>query len=326
VARAAKGRAAGPEAHRLFLLGRHLIDRANPDDTALAIDQLEEAVRLEPDYALAWAELGGACANLANYGTTSGEGLWTRARTAVERSLVLEPDLAEGHARLGWLRLYHDWDWIGARTSLARALELSPRDSAALLAMGTLLYSMGRYEESVEMGRRAVEHDPLNARAHHILGIRLRNLGRDGEAEQEFRAALALVPQRAYTRGSLGLSLAALGRTEEALAEVSREPAAPMRFWALAQIGHALGRAAESDAALEELIAQHSDTAAYQVAEVCAARGQIDRAFEWLERARVQQDPGLIGTLGSPPLRTLHGDPRWREFLKAMKLDNSPTG
>ena len=90
------------------------------------------------------------------------------------------------------------------------------------------------------------------------------------------------------------------------------------RFWAQAIIHHAAGRHAESEAALQELIAKHQVNAAYQVAEVYAARGEVDLAFAWLERAYVQRDPGLSFMKIEPLFPSLHADPRWGAFLRKM--------
>jgi len=90
------------------------------------------------------------------------------------------------------------------------------------------------------------------------------------------------------------------------------------RFRAQAIIHHAAGRHAESEAALQELIAKHQVNAAYQVAEVYAARGEVDLAFAWLERAYVQRDPGLSFMKIEPLFPSLHADPRWGAFLRKM--------
>jgi hypothetical protein len=92
------------------------------------------------------------------------------------------------------------------------------------------------------------------------------------------------------------------------------------RLYALAIIHHGLGHRAESDAALDELIEQYGDDSACQIAEVHGARGETDQAFQWLERAYAQRDSGLLGLEANPRFRSLHGDERWRAFLKKMGL------
>ena len=146
--------------------------------------------------------------------------------------------------------------------------------------------------------------------------------GRFAEAEAAYRKALELAPQRVATRAFLSLTLLAQGRGEEALAEAMREPDELFRLWALAIVHHALGHRAESDAALEELIEKHAETAAFQIAEVHAARGEVGRgvrvAGAGLRAAgrRARRDRRR-----SRRLRSLHGDPRWGAFLKKMGLD-----
>lgn len=154
------------------------------------------------------------------------------------------------------------------------------------------------------------------------LGSVLQATGRFAEAEAAFRKVLELAPLGARTHAYLSLALAALGRGEEALTEAIMESDEAFRLWALAIIHDGLGHAVESDAALKELIEKESEESAYQIAEVYGARGEVDRAFDWLERAYTQRDGGLVQMKPSPLLRSLHGDPRWGAFLKRMGLDD----
>lgn len=140
------------------------------------------------------------------------------------------------------------------------------------------------------------------------------------DAEQAFRKVLELSPQRTVTRGHLALTLLAQGRGEEAVAETSREPEEWARLWASAIIQHATGDPAAAGVALRELIAKHAEDSAFQIADVYAAQGEIDLAFEWLERAYVQRDPGLSEMKPNRLLRSLHADPRWGAFLRKMGL------
>ena len=111
VAAAVKGRSTDPEAHRLYLLARHFLDRFTREDTAKGIAYLKEALALDPAFALAWVELGLAYATETERGwAPAGEG-YGRARESLGRALALEPDLAEGHAGMGWIQMVHDWDW-----------------------------------------------------------------------------------------------------------------------------------------------------------------------------------------------------------------------
>jgi len=321
VARAARGRGTSPEAHRLHLLPRHLVARRTREDTAKAIEYLEEAVRLDPEFALAWADLGTAhSAEASSAWGPVAEG-YRRARRAVERALDLEPDLAEGHAELGRIRMLYEWDWRGAERSLQRALELAPANPLALRVAGALAQDQGRLEESIGFYRRVLEDDPLSAGSYHNMGLVLYMADRFADAEEAYRNVLELGPQRMLTRAYLSLSLLGMGKSDEAAAEAAREPHPLFRLWAIAIVAGALGRAAESDAALRELIEKFGEDGAYQIAEVYGARGEADPAFEWLHRAFAQRDPGLSELRVSPPFRSLHGDPRWSPFLERIGLD-----
>ena len=293
VAAAVKGRASDPEAYRLYLQARHFTDRFTRDDTAKGIGYLKQALDLDPVFALAWAELGRAYANEAgNTWAPVSEG-YARGREAVARALALEPDLAEGHAQMGWIQMTHDRDWRGAEASYSRALKMAPGNAGVLRRASALAANLGRIDEAIALGCQAVEQDPLSAPAYSNLGVVLNMSGRLGEAETALRKALELAPARAVTRGLLSLVLLAQGRGEEALADALREPEEWCRLWALAIIHHAASRPDESEMAVQELLAQHSVDAAYQVATVYAARCETDLAYAWLERAYAQRDAGL---------------------------------
>ena len=322
VAAAVKGRAHDPEAHRLYLQARHLIDHLNPADTAKGIQYLEQALERDPIFALARAELSRAYANEADYGWAPVAEGARKAQEAVALALMMEPELAEAHAARGRIQLIFDWDWRGAAASYARALELAPGNAAVLRRAGLLATNLGRFDEAMGLYRRAIEQDPVNPGAYYSLGSALDAAGHVAEAEQAYRKALELSPQQMIAREFLALNLLTQGRSDEALAEAMREPNEIGRLCALAIIHHAADCPLQADAALHELIARHADQAAYQVAMVHAARGQADLAFKWLERAYVQRDSGLSDTKIQPWLRSLHDDPRWDAFMSKLGLSD----
>jgi Tfp pilus assembly protein PilF len=321
VAKAVKGRGTDPEAHRLYLLARHLSDRRTQEDTAKAIGYLKEALALEPKFALAWAELGGLYSGEADIGWAPVAEGYGRAREAVQRALALDSDLAEGHLEMACIQLVYDWDWRGAEASTRRALELAPGNAQILNLGGALARYQGRVEEAIGFYSRAIERDPLRAASFHNLGFALYQSDRFTEAEAAHHRALELSPQRTVSRALLSLTLAAQGRGEEAVAEAIREPYDPFRLWALAIIHDGLGHGTESDEALRDLTEKHAVDSAVQIAHAHAARGETDAAFEWLERAYAQRDSGLAEMRSYRVFRSLRGDPRWGAFLKKMGFE-----
>jgi len=322
VAQATKGRGTDPEAHRLYLLARHLTARITREDTAKGIEHLNEALARDPGHSLAWTQLSATYALSAGLGWVPVAEGYAHAREAVERALWLHSDLPEGHGRMGWIRMAYDWDFRGAGTSFTRALDLAPRNVAALHGAGNLAWFLNRLEQAIELKRLGAEQDPLNTQSHQSLGFVLYAANRFAEAETVLRKAFEIAPQSARTCAYLSLALAALNRGEKALVEAMREPDEAFRLWALAIVHHGLGHAAESDEAVNVLIEKESEESAYQIAEVCGARGEIDRAFEWLDRSYRQRDGGLVQMKASPHLRSLHSDPRWDAFLKKMGLES----
>jgi serine/threonine protein kinase len=320
VAAAVRGRGSGGKAYRLFLRGRHFVHRSTPEDLRKGIGFLIEALQADPTLALAWAELSGAYAVEAGYGWAPIHAGIERARGAAERALALEPDLPEGLVRLGAIQMLYDRDFGAAEASIRRALACGPGIGIVLRMAGNLTSNLGKLDEAIDFYRRAADQDPLGAAAYHTLGITYHAAGRHAEAEEAYRTALELAPQRVGVHYGLALSLLARGRAEEALEETSREQEEVFRLWSSAVVLHALGRREESDGALGALIRKYAEGGAYQIAEVYAARGEVNEAFEWLERAYAQQDGGLVEMKPEPVFRSLHGDPRWATFLKRIGL------
>jgi len=320
VAAAVKGRTADPEAHRLFLQGRHFIGRKTPEESARGIGYLKQALQIDPEFALAWAVLARAYVTEADAGWVPSVDGVAQGREAATRALALEPDLAEGHAAMGWIRMIYDRDWHAAEASMQRALELAPENADVLNAAGVMAYSLGRLDKAIALYRQAVAQDPLRAAGYNNLGAAFDASDRLAEAEAAYRQALELAPQASGWRTHLALNLRAQGRYDEALAEASRDPHELLRLAAIAIIEHTGGRRAESDAAVQELIAKYQADCAYQAAEVYAARGEADLAYDWLERAYVRLDNGLAEMTNSRALRSLHADPRWDAFLRKMRL------
>jgi tetratricopeptide (TPR) repeat protein len=322
IAAAVKGRTTDAEAHRLDLQARHFIGRHTREDTAKGIAYLKQALERDPEYALAWVELSGAYTNEVGQGWVPAAAGLERAREAVTRALALEPQLAEAHAQLGWIRMTYDWDWRGAEASYSRALKLAPGNGFVLRRAGWLAANFNRLDEAIGLYRRAIEQDPLSASTYHSLGMALEAGGRVAEAEQAYRKVLEFSPQRTAAHAILALNLLAQGRADEAVEEGLREPELWARLWALAIVYHAAGRRAEADAMLSELIAQYADGAACNIAQIYGARGETDLAFKWLEHAYVQRDAGLSEMKPQPLLRSLHADPRWSAFMRKMKLND----
>jgi TolB-like protein/thioredoxin-like negative regulator of GroEL len=318
MARAVKGRAVDPEAHRLMLLGRHLTRRFNEADLVQASKYFHQALEIDPDYAFCWCQLGHLYTIATSYGWVGLDTHYEKAEEALQRSLELEPDLAEAHARLGRIKWMRDGDMRGARESIDRGLELAPDDLDVLIVAGQMAREMGQFDRGAALHRQVAAMDPLNPMAWGSIAASSFFAGDLAAAELAARRAIDLAPQRIYIRALLALVLMAMGRADEALAEALHEPGAIWRHWSLAIIHHAARRKSESDHELAQLITECEHDGKFQIAEVHAMRGETDKAFEMLERSIEGRDPGRSFAKVSPLLRPLHNDPRWPGVLKEI--------
>ena len=251
---AAKGRGENAEAYRLYLQGRSLVGSPDASRHSGGNRVFQASGGARPGICVG---VGGAgvCAwrsrrEPAGRGYEEGFG---HAREAAERALALEPDLAEGHAALGFVRLAYDWDWSGADASMRRALELAPGNAEVLLAAAEVAATLGRLDESIALCRRVIALDPLNVQGHRYLGKFYLFAGFLEQAEAALNEALELNPLGGMTYFWLGQVYLVQGRFAEALAAFEKESHDGFRLLGLSVAYHALGREAPSSAALEQL-------------------------------------------------------------------------
>ena len=196
------------EAYNALLQGNFYDNRHTAEDTRKAIGYYEEAIRLDPRYALAYAKLSRAARNLAtNYGsvaTKEGQEAIAKARASAKSALALDPNLAEAHSAQGRILRDFDFNFAGAEAEYRRALELAPQNPAVTSNLANLMAELGRLDEAVALQQRAIALDPLRIQSHFNLALYLIALGRYDEAEAAMRKAIALQPQSAQNYYALG--------------------------------------------------------------------------------------------------------------------------
>jgi len=318
VAAAGKGRSTNPEALRLCLQGRHMLDRLTLEDVTNGLALVRRAIELDPGYALAWVAVAIANIYRGAWGWAPAVEGYEEARKAADQALALEPDLPEALVARARIEAYFDRDFPRARASIDRALALAPASPDAVQASAALALFEGRVEESIVELEHMLELDPLSTSSYSLYGFALRSAGRLAESEAAYRRRLELNPHGVAGRSMLGLVLLEQGRLDEAMVEASREGADWARLTSQVAIHHAAGRHAESDAALAELERDHGPDSAWQIAVLHAYRGETDLAFEWLDCAIESRDSGLTYAFAEPFMRPLRSDPRWAAFLEKL--------
>jgi TolB-like protein/class 3 adenylate cyclase len=320
VREATTGRSDNPEAFQLYLQAKFHGERITQPDSDRAIELFKRAIEIDPGFALAWAGLSRVHQSQAGYGFAPIDEGYVRAREAAQRALSVAPDLADGHVELGRIFQMHDWNWTAADAEYRRALELAPGDVHALRSAAELARILGRRDESRELIRKVLALDPLSARTQRQAAM-IHLASRDLEAAAAaFRLALDLGPIGTLGHAFLAVVRVLQGRAAEALPLAQAEPHDVFRNLALTMTLRALGRQTEADAALRTLEGDFGWTAAYQVAEAYAERSDVEKAFEWLEKAYAQRDPGVVYTAIDMLLDPLHRDPRWRPFVRKLGL------
>jgi adenylate cyclase len=321
---AQKGGTRNVEAHESYLQGRFFINRHSETGTDQARTAYERAVELDPKFALAWAGLAQTHIWYCNFATEGGQKGFNdhlaAARDAVERALILEPDLPEALSARSLIETNFDYNWKGAAETLRKALALAPQDPALLMQAGNLAAARGEKTQSLEFDQRAVVLDPVNALAREYLANALSITGKQEEARAEYARVIELNPSAPNSHAGVGLTYLLENKFEEAAASAQQDAADWARLLIVSCARWSQKRGPESDAALAELIAKTGETAAYQIAEIYGYRSDKDQAFEWLERARRQHDGGLPGLRTDSLLMNLHDDQRWNAFLHTMGL------
>jgi serine/threonine-protein kinase len=315
------------EAYRLYLQGRHCIQRWTHEGLNQGLQYLEEATRRDPDYALAYASIAYAYTDIGVgvAGALSSEEAFQLAKVAVARALELDPDLAEAHAVLGHLKYACDYDWTGAEAEFKRAIELNPNSGDTFDMYGLLLSSQERYDEAVAAQDRAHELDPL-AHRMDIVTTYLR-MGRYDDALDRVKRIIVVEPHLALAYLTLGWTYLLKGMPNEGLAEMERATAlSPDNALYLAQLGQAYGMVGRTDAAREVLRtleewSRQRYVSPYHFAYVYAGLGEHERALDWLERAYEERAGALFGVKGSFLFTSLRGHPRFRALLRKMNLD-----
>jgi len=308
------------EAHNAYLQGHFYFARRNVEDYRKASTFFDQATRLDPDYALAYAERSEAWTFIGDLNTEQKKDAWAAAKRDAEKAVAVGPNLAEAHAALGWVRFFVEWKFAEGLAELRRAKELAPANPTANDLLARVLVYLGQIQEGEKLARQAIELDPLAYLARGNLARILLAEGKLDEADAAARKSAELQPAAAGSHRWQVVVAVQRGDGETALREAQLEPDEGYRRFelALAQCVRADREAA--DAALADLIANFRNQLAYQIAEIYAVRGETDKAFEWLQISLDNHDTGLLSFLIDPLIRSLRGDPRYKSMLEKIGL------
>jgi len=308
------------EAHNAYLQGHFYFERRNLEDYRKSVGFFDQAIHLDPGYALAYAERSEAWAWIGDLSSEKQKEAWAAAGTDAEKAVAIDPHLAEAHAALGWVRFFIEWKFAEGLAELGRAQELSPWNPTANDLMARVVVYLGQFQEAEKLARQAIELDPLGYQARTSLARVLSAEGKLDEAEAAGGKGVELQPTAAGCRRWQVFAAIQRGNGSAALREAQLEPNEGYRRFELALAHYTRGDRSAADAALAELIAKDRNFLAYQIAEVYAWRGENDKAFEWLQISLNDHDTGTLSLLIDPLMRSLRHDARYDGLLAKMGL------
>jgi eukaryotic-like serine/threonine-protein kinase len=309
--RLASARRISPDAREAFLLGRYHQFKDNEADLRRAIEYFERAIRLQPDYAAAYAGLSLTARLLKTRGFTREEGA---ARTAALKAIELDPNLGEAHAAMTVIKI-EDWEWTAAEAEAQRALELNCVDESYM----SLLTITGRHAQAIAVAEHAAKLDPLSSVIKSNFGIVLYCARRYDDALSQLKRSIDLEPRNFAADLMLGVTYEMLGQPQEALAIFERRPDLRESPY-IARAYALLGRRDDALRVLNGLEKQGGAFDFQEMAIAYFALGDKDRGFEWLTKAFDERSGYIPWANVQPAFDGIRDDPRFKALVAGLKL------
>jgi TolB-like protein/cytochrome c-type biogenesis protein CcmH/NrfG len=310
-----------PAAHNAVLQSDFYFQQQTAESERKAITFLEEAVRLDPNYALAYAKLGQAWRQYAvSFAIDDAPKAYDEARRAADKAVQLAPDLAEARMTVGLLAMTPGLDFAAGEKEFRRVLQSSPNNAAAKNGLCISLLAQGRLSEAEETCREALSLDPLLTTLWYNFGRIMAGTGRYKEAEEALRKGLELQPNASRFHTYLATLDVLQNRLAQATANAELETEGFWRDYAIALVQQAQGDRSAADATLKDFIARDSKAGEFQVAVLYAIRKEPDEMFKWLEAAYTEHDSGLVQLAVTPFFIPYHDDPRFITLCQKLNI------
>jgi serine/threonine-protein kinase len=320
----AKNYTANAEAYQLYLKGRYHLFKLTPPEIQTGISYLQQAIAIDPAYALAYVGLSEAYRSLALAGEMTPTEFLPKAKAAAQKAIEIDDALAEAHTALGASIFWYDWNWNEAENKYKRALELNPNSVDTHLFYAHLLSNTGRHAEGLAEIKRARELDPLSPFVSALEGQFLIHAGRTDEALDRLQKTFELAPNFWFPHLFASSAYIEKGMYREAVAEARRaKELSPNQTIPVAMGSYALaksGKPEEARAALEELLKLSTArfVPPYHIALIYNGLGETDKALAWLEKGYEQRDPKMAFLKVEPKWNNLRTDPRFQDLLRRV--------
>lgn len=314
------------EAYQLYLRGRYHWNQRTSQGLQKSIEYFNQAVAVDPSYALAYAGLADSYTLLPFYGNTEPAEAFPKAKAAAAKALEIDDSLVEAHTTLAHVRMWYEWDWSGAERGFKRAIELNPNYPTAHQWYSLHLSFLGRHDEALAEIRRAYELDPFSLSINLNMGVVYLHARQYDEAIKQFHKTLEMNPDFLQTHLFLADAYEQKGMYEEAAAALEKvislsggnaEMAVGLRngYKGSGERGYF-----QENLKLRMGRWQRTGKGAYEIAEIHAALGERDQALEWLEKVYERRDMSLVNLRVTPKFDVLRSDPRFQDLLRRVGL------
>ena len=312
------------EAYQSFLQGRVHLGRRTEESLRKAIACFEEAIRIDPSYALAYTGLADAYIFMSLMEYLPPHEAFPKARAAAEKALSIDPALAEAHASLGLVKFQFDWDWDASEHELSQAVSLNPNYASAHHFFADYLKGMGRFDEAFEQILEAQALDPLSLAISSGVGHVLYLSRRYDEAINAYRHTLALDPNFVQARLWFGRPFLQKGMFKEAIAELKQamelSKGSTISMAVLAHAYAAAGDQAECFAIFDKLMERSKEqyVPSYWIGLIYVGLGDKAKAIEWLSKAYEERSAWLPWISVEPRFDSLRDEAGFEALIGKM--------
>ncbi|MDT5120761.1 MAG: eukaryotic-like serine/threonine-protein kinase [Acidobacteriota bacterium] len=320
-----KGSTSNTEAYQLYLKGRYHLNKSTEEGYKRSIDYFQQAIAIDPNYAQAYAGIADAYLLAADWYLSNREAN-EKAKAAATRALEIDDTLAEGHVSMGTVRMFYDWNWSETEKEFRRAIELNPNYADAHEIYSLYLGAVqGRHSEAIAEAKQAVQLNPLSLSANGALTDALTFARQYDQAIEQCRKTIELDQNFWWAHQQLSGLYERKGQFPEAIAELQKARQLDNNPLILAKLARAYalsGKRAEALKLIDELkeLSRQRYVSSTFVAEIYAALGERDKAFEWLEKGYDERSIGMLFLINDPILDSFRTDPRFQDLLRRVGL------
>ncbi|MHC1769286.1 MAG: protein kinase [Verrucomicrobiia bacterium] len=320
-----------PEAYNLYLKGLYFYARPSPESYEKALACYSAAVDKDPSFALAYAEIANVFGSLGILNLAPATEIWPKAKAAVEKALKLDPDLADAHSVAAALAFWYEWDWEAAGRSFERVLSLNPGDAVAHGQHGFFCVNRRKFDEAVREMKTCLELDPLMPFFYAWSACVYWSAGRFDECLREYPRVLEIAPHFGLAHFHAGMAYTLKGLLDEAIETLEKG----LRLsvppgWTEGALGHIYlkkGDRAKAELILEGMIDSRkrmTNTSAVSIAYLAGELGNLDLAFDYLDKAYEERESVLVFVHIYAPMFSpaVAADPRFKDLLAKMNLES----